>query len=457
METFGKHLIFKLLNNEPLELSINDLQAFSLEFQKQYNLINRMKTQGVKPSIIDLELYDLAFNGKETIDKDYALESNSFDGKNLQDLIKIKVQQAKHSAEVDRLNNLLDLYKQGDKQAALEMQKVLSNNISNKSDAKVVSINNEYIGQVDFFNSVVNKEELEGLILYGNNKKNSTQFIGLSNILKRIALTDLVIIGARPSVGKTSFALALMNALYKNDYKPLFISLEMTNGELLQRLATAKSGLSHDLIMSPNHEFTPEEVAGYRTALHKSANMDIKVIQSPPTSWLEMKQLIIDNIKNIDYVVVDHLHIISTYDGTPNNNKNQMYGEITRDMKMLARDYKIPIIVLAQLSREVRSGAGGKGSKRVDPSYVEPYMTDLRDSGSIEQDADKILMLYRELPKGTGDMVQEKIKGHAQYGNFPIICKIEKHRAGKLGSVRYLFNAKTGRWNETREEKKNDT
>lgn len=429
METFSKHLLYKIINEDnKIELTKEQASSFGLEFQKQYTLISRLKIQGMPlNNKDDLALYDLAINGKETIDPSYAFESKDFEGKNLQDLVKIKVQEVKHNIAMDKISNLVMLLRGGDKQAALEIQKLLSNTISNKTNSEVVPLSTEYQDQVDFFNRVVNKEELDGLVLYGNGKMATRQFMGLSNILKRIALTDLVIIGARPSVGKTSFALALMNALYKNGYKPLFISLEMTNGELLQRLATAKSGLSHDLLMSPVHKFTPEQLASYRTGLHKSSQMDIKVINRPPTSWLEMKQLIIDNHKTIDYVVIDHLHIISTYDGTPNNNKNQMYGEITRDMKMLARDYEIPIIVLAQLSREVRSG-GGRGG-RVDPSYVEPYMTDLRDSGSIEQDADKILMLYREMPKGKGEVQTTKIKDHAKYGIFPIICKIEKHRS----------------------------
>lgn len=448
MEKLEKHILSELLKGNRIEVDRNELQYMSLEFHKQYNLINKMRTQGLPIDNVNLELYALMEN--QTIDTTYPQHFPELEDKPLQDLIKLKTQEKHYQQKIDKMNSLLNNLKNGDSNAANELQKLLSTTIGKTHRSEVVPISNFYEEQKEFYRNIVDGGTLEGLILWGNNKKNTTQFRGLSNILKRIALTDLVLIGARPSVGKTSFALALMNALYKNDYKPLFISLEMTNGELLQRLATAKAGLSHDLLLSPETPLTPQQMAEYETGLLQASQMDIKLIENPPTSWLEMKQLILNRKDEIDYVIIDHMHIISSYDGTPSQNKNQMYGEISRDMKMLARDHKIPIIVLSQLSREVRTQKG-KGGKRIDPSYVEPFSTDLRDSGSLEQDADKILLLYRDKP--------DEAETQAQYGIFPIICKIEKHRAGKLGRVRYNFNAKTGRWAEIiekREKKEED-
>ena len=286
-------------------------------------------------------------------------------------------------------------------------------------------------------------------MLWGNNKKNTKQFMGLSNILKRIALTDFMVIGARPSVGKTSFALALMNALCKNDYRPMFISLEMTNGELLQRMATSKSGLSYDLMMSPETQITEEQATNYYESLKEASEMDILLMENPPTSWLEMKRKMIEVVDQVDYFVIDHMHIISTYDGQTNANKNDMYGEISRDMKLFARDYKKPIILLVQLNREVR------GNNRDDPSYAEPFMTDIRASGNIEQDADKVLMLYRGYQSTDTKAAKEMSKeNQKKYGQYIINCKIEKNRAGSLGNIRYLFQAKNGRWSEINENKK---
>lgn len=446
MERIEKHVLHKLINNEVVEITPDQLKYFSLEFHKQYNLLSRMATQNLPISKEDLEIYAL-YEGQE-IDINYESYEESFADKNIEDFIKLNIKKRENNMQNDKMALLFESFRNGDKLSGIELNKMLSASIAGNSKGAVVPIKDYYNEQATFFRNMINGVELDGLLFWGNNKKNTRQFMGLSYILKRIAPTDLVVIGARPSVGKTSFALALMNALYKNDYKPMFVSLEMTNGELLQRLATAKSGLSHDLMMSTETKLTSEQIAQYESGLLEASQMDIKLINNPPTSWLDLKQLFIKHVDEVDYFVIDHLHIISTYDGIPNNNKNNMYADITREMKMFARDYKKPIIVLAQLSREVR-GAG----RQEDPSYVEPNMTDLRDSGSIEQDADKIIMLYRESPNGTKEAKQTAYENHKRYGVFPIICKIDKHRAGSLGQVKMTFNAKNGRWAEKYKER----
>ena len=439
MEALEKQILHDLINNKQIELTQNELAHFSLEFHKQYNLINKMTVQGLPIDKVNLELYAI-MEGQE-INPEYAEANEQFEGKNISDIVNLKVRIKQAQQENVRIQNLVAEIGKGNKSAVTELQKILSQMSGKIEKSSITTLADYYQEQKDFYRQVVDGETLDGLIFWGHGKKNTKQFMRLSNILKRIAPTDLVFIAARPSVGKTSFALAMMNALYKNGYKPLFISLEMTNGELLQRLATAKSAVSYDALLSPNTPLTPKQMADYESGLLEASKMDVKLINNPPTSWLEMKQLIIRaiTVDKIDYVVLDHMHIISSYDGSPNINKNQMYGDISRDMKLLARDYGVPIIVLAQLNREVR-GQKGKGGKRIDPSYIEPFSTDLRDSGSLEQDADKILMLYREYP----DQAEE----HERWGRYPIVCKIEKNRSGKLGSVKYWFYAKNGRWAE---------
>ena len=443
MEKLEKHLLYEIIDGYKIDLEETQLRHLSLEFHRQYKLIKKMETLDYPISKVDLEIY--AISEGIAIDIDYAKNDSRFKDKNLEDVVRLQVNKIVNDEKNVVMSNLLFEYKQGNLDAGKELQKMLGTSLHSNANGEIVSIQEYYKEQSTFFENIVNGVELEGLVLWGNGKRETRQFMGLSNVIKRIALTDLVIIGARPSVGKTSFALALMNALYKHDYKPLFISLEMTNGELLQRLATAKSGLSHDLMMSSETKLTPEQIGSYKSGLLEAASMDIKVIDRPPTSWLDMKAMILKHIDEIDYIVIDHMHIISSYDGTPNNNKNNMYGDISRDMKMFSRDYKKPIILLAQLSRDVRSGnRGGKGNN--DPSYTKPYMTDLRDSGSIEQDADKIFMLHRYGNK-------EMQEAHKKYGKYTIALDIEKNRAGKLGTVNYYFEAKTGRWSEIYEGK----
>ena len=447
MEKLEKHLLHDIISGNTIDLKQEELQHFSLEFHKQYNLLKEMETQHLPISKTDLHVYSIY--KEQTIDLDYASEIDELKNVSIKDHIKLKIALIENQHTTNRMQDLFQDFKKGSKQAGLELYKTLGSSLGTTSKSNVVPISNFYEEQKEFFTNMVEGRELEGLMLWGNNKKNTRQFMGLSNILKRIALTDFMVIGARPSVGKTSFALALMNALCKNDYRPMFISLEMTNGELLQRMATSKSGLSYDLMMSPETQITEEQATNYYDSLKEASEMDILLMENPPTSWLEMKRKMIEVVDQVDYFVIDHMHIISTYDGQTNANKNDMYGEISRDMKLFARDYKKPIILLVQLNREVR------GSNREDPSYAEPFMTDIRASGNIEQDADKVLMLYRGYQSTDTKAAKEMSKeNQKKYGQYIINCKIEKNRAGSLGNIRYLFQAKNGRWSEINENKK---
>ena len=444
MEKLEKHLLHEIINGHKIDLTTDELQHFSLEFHKQYNLLKEMETKHLPISQTDLHVYSIY--KEQEIDLSYPEKDNSLNGVSLEDNIKLQIALKENETTNNIMQNLFQDFKKGSKQAGLELYKKLGSSLGTTTRSSVVPISSFYKEQRDFFTNMVEGGELEGLMLWGNNKKNTRQFMGLSNVIKRIALTDFVVIGARPSVGKTSFALALMNALSKNEYVPMFISLEMTNGELLQRMATSKSGLSYDLLMSPERQIKEEEAEKYYESLKEASEMNIKLMENPPTSWLEMKRKMIEVVDEVDYFIIDHMHIISTYDGQTNANKNDMYGEISRDMKLFARDYKKPIILLVQLNREVR------GSNREDPSYAEPYMTDIRASGSIEQDADKVLMLYRGYQSTDTKEAKKMSKEDQQkYGRYIINCKIEKNRAGTLGLVKYLFHAKTGRWSELRD------
>jgi replicative DNA helicase len=453
VEKLSKHIISQMIDGLDLDLKQEELMYFSDEFKKQYTLLKQMNSQKIPISKTDLEIYSIY--KEQNIDIDYAESNEELKKVPIMDQIKLSISVYQNEARVNRMKYLLEDYSSGSSNSGKELYRLLSENLNNSKEQNILNISNYYEEQKTFFNNMVAGNELEGLVFYGNNKKNTRQFMSLSNILKRIALTDFVVIGARPSVGKTSFSLAMMNALYKNGYKPMFISLEMTNGELLQRLATAKSGLSYDLLMSPETQISSEQEHLYLSSLKEASEMKIKVMDNPPTSWLEMKREMLKVVDEVDYYIIDHMHIISTYDGTTNGNKNDMYGEISRDMKLFARDYKKPIILLVQLNREVKSGTGKGG--RVDPSYVEPFMSDIRASGNIEQDADKILMLYRKT-QSTSDKSAQKTSAESQkkYGRYLITCKVEKNRAGSLGEVNYMFQAKNGRWEELYNKKERE-
>ena len=238
METLERHLLNEIINGYQIDLKEEELKQFSLQFHKQYNLIKRMRTQGIEITPTEIEVYALMVN--EKLDKGYALKDDKLSTQNIEDVIKLRLSLAKNDLRVDKMANLLSEFRDGSQNAGLELQKILSTTLRTNKKSSVVGIKEYYKEQMDFFRKIVDGEELDGLILWGNGKKKTSQFRGLSNIIKRIAPSDLVLIGARPSVGKTSFALALMNALYKHDYKPLFISLEMTNGEVITKVSNGE-------------------------------------------------------------------------------------------------------------------------------------------------------------------------------------------------------------------------
>lgn len=439
MEKVEKHILYQLLNGDKTNITREQLTHFSLEFHRQYNLIKRMETQGLPISKSDLEVYAIYEN--QEIDIDYAEQSKIDTKISLDDYIKLEINLKNRNKSMEQLTNLLTDYQHGDVKAGTNLYKELSNLLGNNNANQVLPLNSYYLEQKNIFTNIVEKKPREGLVLWEEGK-GLNQFKGLAELINVIGEDEFVVVGARPAVGKTSWALALMNALYKNGYKAMFVSLEMSNGSLLQRLATAKSGLDYNKITKVDYDMSEEEINDYLNGLDEAANMDILLIDRPPTNWLEMKQLMIKHVDEVDYFIIDHLHIIGSYDGTMNANENQMLGQISREMKMFAREYKKPVILLAQLNRE-----GSRGNKRVDQTYVEPFITDLRGSGAIEQDADKVMMLYREIT-GTEAATKRVIEEHKKHGVFPIILKIEKNRSGETGNVKYLFRAKQGRWSE---------
>lgn len=455
MGKLGRHVIHKMLNGENIELNKNELQFFDKDFIEQYNLIESIKGHGVEVNKQNLEL--MAAMENKIISSDYGKQEETYNTLGTMDLITLNISKERNIREKEKLSPLLyDFTRLNNREAGSKLYSLLGQQLNNQGSSKVVSPSDYYKTQQEYITRVYNKEELDGVFLYGNGRKATRQFIKLSYQLKKIGLSDLVVIGARPSVGKSGFGLTLMNALYKNGYKPLLVSLEMTNEENIERLTLAKAGISNNSINDPTDKYengkpiqtgiTEGQYMAYQTALQQVCAMDIKMVNEPPRSWLEIKQHILDHQHEIDYVLIDHLHNIPSYDGTLQPNENLLYTQITRDAKQLALTIKKPIIFLAQLNREV---SGGKSKNRFDAKYVEPYSTDLRSSGSIEQDANIVLFLYRKPPEKGGGFNEQFIASQEARGQYRIILKVEKNRNGASGGkIEYNFDAPTGRWKE---------
>ncbi len=248
----------------------------------------------------------------------------------------------------------------------------------------------------------------------------STGFKDLDTMLSGFQKSDLVILAARPSMGKTTLALdiARMSGV-QHEKSILIFSLEMSSQQLVDRMLSAESRVNAWNLrtgrLSSDREFSQ-----LRDSLDKLAKAQIYIDDQPGNSIVRMKALArrLKAEKGLDLIVVDYLQLMTTsknYDSMVNQ-----VTEISRSLKSLAKELDVPVLALSQLSRAVES-RGGK-----------PRLSDLRDSGSIEQDADVVMFIHRD----------DKGKDESEKTNIAEIL-IEKHRNGPTGKIELYFDEKT--------------
>ena len=234
--------------------------------------------------------------------------------------------------------------------------------------------------------------------------------------------TDLIILAARPSVGKTAFALNLARSAALHPTKPTgvaFFSLEMSAGQLVQRILSAESGIMLEKINRGKLEdYEMEQL--YSKGIKKLSNAPIFIDDTAALNIFEFraKARRLVNKHKVGLIIIDYLQLMSG-SGERNSNREQEISRISRDLKGLAKELSVPIIALSQLSRAVESR---KESKM-------PQLSDLRESGAIEQDADLVMFLYRPeyYEINTNEM------GESNRGETHV--RIAKHRNGSLDNI----------------------
>ncbi|MGL5098558.1 MAG: replicative DNA helicase [Fusobacteriaceae bacterium] len=232
--------------------------------------------------------------------------------------------------------------------------------------------------------------------------------------------SDLIILAARPAMGKTAFALNLaLNAAMKSKKSILLFSLEMGKSQLLQRLLAVEAGVPLQKIRTGFLQ--DEEWGRLGIASAKLANSEIRIADVPNINVLEIRSMgrKLKAAGKLDMIVIDYLQLISGSSSKNEGNRQQEISEISRALKGIARELDIPIIALSQLSRAVESRADRR-----------PMLSDLRESGAIEQDADIVLFLYRDdyyNPDSEDKGVTEVIIG--------------KQRNGPVGTAKLRFFA----------------
>src|SRR6185436_11888343 len=204
--------------------------------------------------------------------------------------------------------------------------------------------------------------------------------------------TDLIILAARPAVGKTAFALNLARnaALHPSKPTPVaMFSLEMSAGQLVQRILAAESEIWLEKIARGKLE-EHEMKQLYARGIQRLAQAPIFIDDTPALNIFELRAKCrrLKNKHNIGMVILDYLQLMSGTGENRNSNREQEISNISRNLKGLAKELSIPIIALSQLSREVEKRGAKDGTKM-------PQLSDLRESGAIEQDADLVMFLYR--------------------------------------------------------------
>lgn len=249
-------------------------------------------------------------------------------------------------------------------------------------------------------------------------------FASLDRVTYGWQSTDLIVLAARPSVGKTAFALNLARHAAVNASKttPVAIfSLEMSAGQLVQRILAAESEIWLEKIARGKLE-EHEMKQLYAKGIQPLAKAPIFIDDTAALNIFELRAKCrrLKNKHNIGLIIIDYLQLMS---GTAdrNSNREQEISKISRDLKGLAKELQVPIIALSQLSREVE--------KRKEGNKM-PQLSDLRESGAIEQDADMVMFLYRpEYYDITANEQGESVKGETH-------VRIAKHRNGSLETIK---------------------
>lgn len=263
----------------------------------------------------------------------------------------------------------------------------------------------------------------------------STGFRDLDNRLSGLQPSDLIILAARPSMGKTTFALNIaLNAAVKSKTPTGFFSLEQSKEQIVDRLICAQAMVDGWKLRTGN--LSEDDFPAIGMAMGTLAEAPLFIDDSPMLTPLEIRTRArrLKAEHNLGLIVVDYLQLLDSNrgSGTYENNRVQQVSEISRSLKGLARELDVPVVALSQLSRAVESR-----DKKM------PQLSDLRDSGSIEQDADVVMFLYRE------DYYDRDTE---RKGITDVL--IRKHRNGPIGEVELHFRAEQSRFFDVERKQK---
>ncbi len=299
--------------------------------------------------------------------------------------------------------------------------------ILDKAEEKIFSISQQSLKESYKDMKEAMRETIEYIEAIHSSKLSNiavpTGFTQLDEILGGFQKSDLVIIAARPSMGKTAFALSLArNAAVDHNKAIAVFSLEMSTIQLVTRLISAETRINaHDIRTG---KFNPSDGQKISRTSEKLRKAKIFIDDTPAQTILEIraKARRLKQEHKIDMIIIDYLQLITA--GFRPDQREREISLISRSLKALAKELNIPVVALSQLNRAVEQ----RHDKR-------PMLSDLRESGSIEQDADVVILLYR--PEVYRPDEETDKEGNLIQGIAEII--VAKHRNGPIGDVKLRF------------------
>ena len=255
----------------------------------------------------------------------------------------------------------------------------------------------------------------------------ATQFYDLDTLMNGLQKSDLIILAARPAMGKTAFALNIaQNVALRSNVPVAVFSLEMSKDQLVQRLLCSEAEVDTQRLKTGNMQAKDwEKIA---IAMNNLSESKIYIDDTAGCTITDLRakcRRLAMAEKDLGLIVIDYLQLI---EGTGREDRMQQISSISRGLKILAKELNVPIIALSQLSRAVES----RTDKR-------PMLSDLRESGSIEQDADIVMFIYRDEYYKNANDDEELSEKAANKGEAEII--VAKHRNGPVGTIKLLFQS----------------
>nr|DAX30575.1 MAG TPA: DnaB-like replicative helicase [Caudoviricetes sp.] len=336
--------------------------------------------------------------------------------KNVEHYAKLVKEKASLRKVIAELSESLSSAYQGD---------ISINEIIEKTEKSILDISNQNVGNgfrnvadiIDTHMQIVEKRSETDGVVTGL----STGFVGLDKITTGLHEDNLIILAARPAMGKTALALNIAKNIATKEKKPAIIfSLEMGAEDLIERMIASEGSVPAYHLKTGN--LNADE---WRRVIQAQKNLYDAPIFVDDTAGIRISEIrsnarkLSQEMGGLGVIVIDYLQLIT---GSKGENRQQVVSEISRELKILAKDLKVPVIALSQLSRAVEQ----RQDKR-------PMLADLRESGSIEQDADIVAFLYREA-------YYQKEQADSQEANNVTELILEKNRHGSLGTVKLYFH-----------------